>query len=215
MSNKETNIKEIIALQPNGWVNGSFNALVTSAIAAKQAGMSAKATLVDPNDHSIKIEGCFWNVDPVRYDGMVVNFGGAGMKRAEYKGKPQVSVGEKAKLSIVSAAGGTISPAGTAGVHMPSAPSPTYNTVNTKLNCNEELGKLSALYQLAYKQAVLLKNMNEMTDNPFSEKQFESCVASIYISGERKGLANHLPSMPVSNGAVKQVVQEESEENPF
>ena len=214
---KITNIAGILAQQPKSWVDGSFEALVTQAKPPYNGQGSAKCILVDPKDHAQKIEGCFWNVDPVRYEGMIVNFGGAGMKREQYKDKAQISVGEKAKLSIVSSAGAAPSPAGTAGIHMPVAQTQiqTQTASVGKINFNEEIGKITALYQFAYKQAALLKAMNEMSDTPFSDKQFESCVASIFISAERKGLTNHLPSTNVAASALRVSAFVAEEENPF
>jgi hypothetical protein len=219
-----TNIANILAQQLDTFVDAPFEALVTQATPQPTKG-SAKCILVDPKDHTKRIQGCFWGVDPVRYEGMIVNFSGKGMRRGEYNNIQQVNVGQSAKLSIVSSAGAAQSPAGTAGIHMPVAQTQTETQTQKqtqtqtassgKINFNEEIGKISALYQLAYKQAALLKAMNEMSETPFSDKQFESCVASIFISAERKGLANHLPSTNVAASALNVSASVESEENPF
>jgi len=215
---KTTNIADIIAQQPDTWVDGSFNALVTSAKAPYQGKGSAKCILVDPQDHASKIEASFWNVDPIRYEGMIVSFYGA-IKRTQYKDRPQVSLGEKAKLTIVSSAGGAPAPAGVAGIHMPVAtPStPTASNASAPINFNEEIGKIAALYQQAYKQAVLIKNMNDTSNDPWDAEQLRSCAASIFISAERKGLQHHLPSIQVKASDLKPVVAQAQpeDENPF
>jgi hypothetical protein len=210
---KTTNIAGIIAQQPDTWVDGSFNALVTSAKAPYQGKGSAKCILVDPQDHASKIEASFWNVDPIRYEGMVVSFYGA-IKRTQYKDRPQVSLGEKAKLTIVSSAGGAPAPAGVAGVHMPVATLTTTTASNPSapINVQEELGKIAALALLCMEKAQLVKSMN----GSFSAQFYENLAMNMNIDAQRKNLQNHLPAMQVKPTDLKQVVVPvQSEEDPF
>lgn len=211
---------------PEGYFGGSYTAIVTNTKPLN--GKAGFGILVNPENPSDTIACQFWGIDPVKFTGATISFSGMGMKYSVYKDKPQVSVNEK---TIIRAIGGTITApapvveqplqAGVAGIHAPRtpAPVPAYAPTSTaNVDFNAEISKISALYAQAYNRACLLRDMYESTNNPFTEKLLETCTASIFISAERKGLANHLPAQaPVGAKAQEPVVQQaqDNSEDPF
>lgn len=203
---------DVKALSVEGYFSGTFDAIITNP---RIGNKTNSATLVDPTNPANTILGQFWGIDPTRYNGMTVNFSNQGMRFKVYNNTPQISVNEKTVLRVVSgsvtapAVVQQTAPAGVAGIHAPRA-------VTGAVDFNNEMGKISALYAQAYKGACLLKDMFENSNNPFSERQLEACTASLFISAERKGLANNLPALtnaPIQASAPAQ--QQELGDDPF
>lgn len=84
------------------WVNSDFVALV-SHCKAPAGKLPGQATLADP-DTGITIVGKFFGRDPGRYEGQTVRISGSGMTRTAYNGTEQVTIGDKATISVERAA---------------------------------------------------------------------------------------------------------------
>jgi hypothetical protein len=217
--NRVTTITQIINMQPNEWINGSFKAVVTKT-KDPQGKMPGKAVLVDPDNPSSQIEASLFNVYPTRWEGMICSFSKDGMKRTEYKGKPQISMGDKARIDVFQAPSGSGSSGGEPGKHMPIAV-PQSVIAATKVDFASEMAKIGMMYIHAVAQArnasavIQAQHGIEMT-----EAMFQSCVASIFIEANRNGLAKAIPMDPIKTPAATAKTQEpasdQSDENgPF
>jgi hypothetical protein len=88
------------------WLGKDFEATV-GQIVAKQTSTGKEfyiTTLSDPHNPSVSIEATFFTGGIASKSGKVCHFSGQGMKLEEYKGKPKIAVGDKAKINVVGAA---------------------------------------------------------------------------------------------------------------
>lgn len=216
--NKTTTITEIIAMPagPDSWINGSFKAIVTET-KDPQGKTPGKAVLVDPDNPQAKISASMFGVYPARWEGMICSFSKAGMKRIEYKGNAQISIGEKARIDVFQAPA-----AGEPGKHMPIQPSPAAAAA-IKVDFKGEIAKIGLMYVHAVGQArtasAIIKAQHgiDMTD-----AMFQSCVASIFIEANKNGLARHIPIEAIKSdtavpkaSAPEQHAAGDDEDRPF
>ena len=191
MSNKTTNIAGVLELPDSTeetpvWIDGSFKAVVTQT-RPPEGRKPGKGVLVDPDDASLSIECSFFGKNPCPYDGKVVNFSGAGMKRTDYKGKAQMTAGEKTNLTTF---GDAVEPE--AGKHMPHSPSP-YKAPAPE-NFNDGMGKIQLMYLHATRHAINIREiLITLHDHKMTDDQFQSCVSCIFIEANRKGLSVNPP----------------------
>lgn len=192
MNNKTTTLAGIIAMpaSENSWVDGSFKCIVTRT-KEPSGKMPGKATLVDPDDGSITLDCSFFRRDPSPYEGSIVIFSGPGIKKGEYKGTPQVSVGEKTRVEIFQNLN-TSAPARSAA-----APVAASALAATKApDFNAEMGRMQLLYVHSYRSAM---NVSELVKTlyqvDFTPEQMQSCVASMFIEANRKNLGAHVPEL--------------------
>lgn len=88
------------------WLGKEFEAVVGQII-TKQTSTGKEfyiTTLSDPHNPSVSIEATFFTGGIASKSGKVCHFSGQGMKLEEYKGKPKIAVGDKAKINVVGGA---------------------------------------------------------------------------------------------------------------
>ena len=88
------------------WLGKDFEATV-GQIVTKQTSTGKEfyiTTLSDPHNPSVSIEATFFTGSISSKSGKVCHFSGQGMKLEEYKGKPKIAIGDKAKINVVGAA---------------------------------------------------------------------------------------------------------------
>jgi hypothetical protein len=212
---KTTSLAEIISTptSENSWVNGAFKAIVTNT-KSPNGKMPGRATLTDPDNASITLEATFWQRDPSPYEGKIAQFSGPGMKKGDYKDKPQLAVNAKTRVDVFQD--------GEPGKHMPIKPVAATAAAPGKVagDFQEQITQIGQTWlhslrtALQVKEIALLSFQYELTD-----EQFQSCVSSIFIEANRKGLGTPPPlkaigSAPVATPppAPKQV---EDQDNPF
>ena len=210
---KLTNLNEISALADNTWINGSFKAVVTRT--KSPSGKSpGRAVLTDPDNGAITTESCWWGKDPSPLEGKLVSFSGAGMKKTSYKDKAQVNVNEKSKIDVFQEA--------VAGTHMPiKAPAAVAASSPAKQgDFNEEITKIGQVWLHSLRTALMVKELAVLTyQHELTDEQFQSCIASIFIEANRKGLNNPPTLKPL--GAAPTVtpapepVQQVQQDDPF
>jgi hypothetical protein len=188
---KTTTLSEIIntPASENSWVQGSFKAAVTQARPPRGSG-PGKALLVDCDNGAITIEASFFDRDPSALEGKIVNFSGAGMKRGEYQGKPQVTIGQKSRVEVFQDTSG-----GEAGKHMPIVrPTVSASTAAViKPDFNEELSKIQLMWLHSLNQALIAKETANLTYGyELSKEEFQSCISCIFIEANKKNLSAHV-----------------------
>ena len=189
MNNKSTSVSEIIGMTPGdkenpSYINGSFKAVVSNC---RDGDKVSTCTLSDPDNSNVSITGKLWGRNASRYEGMIVLFSGAGMRRGEYKGTAEVSIGDKAKVDVFQNLNGD------AGMHKPAAAAKPAAMAN--LNFHEELTKIGSLYTYCMKEGMKVREMVELaTNHTMTPEQFQACVSSIFIEANRKSLSAFLPT---------------------
>ena len=185
---KTTSLSEIIntPTSENSWVDGSFKAAVTQT-RSPNGKMPGKALLVDCDNGAITLDASFFGRDPSMFEGKIVSFGGAGIKKSDYKGKAQIAIGQKARVEVFQ----NLSD-GVAGKHMPVVPPVAASTAAViKPDFNEELTKIQLMWLHSLNQALIAKETAKLTYNyELSKEEFQSCISCIFIEANRKGLAN-------------------------
>lgn len=111
---KPMTVGELLAMpagdkQNASWVNYPFEGTVTAIRAGRDNPKTGKRspdelTLADPADHRVAITVTLFGRDGSAFDGRTIRVSGKGISRGEYKGKPQVSVGDKAEIEILGSA---------------------------------------------------------------------------------------------------------------
>lgn len=191
MNNKSVSLSEILGMSAGSkenpsYINGSFKAVVSDC---RDGDKVSTCRLVDPDNANVSIVGKLWGRNASRYEGMIVLFSGAGMRRGEYKGVPEVSVGDKAKVDIFQNLNGD------AGLHKPATPSAPKPPVMANINFHEELGKLGSLYTYCLKEGLKVREMAKMaTNHDMTPEQFQACVSALFIESNKKSLSAFLPT---------------------
>lgn len=186
---KLTTLSEISELADNSWINGSFQAIVTRA-KAPSGKAPGRAVLVDANNAAITAESCWWGRDPSPLEGKMVNFAGAGLKKTSYKDKPQVNVNDKSKVDVFQEA--------VPGQHMPhKAPAAVAaSKPPVQGDFSEEMTKIGQLWLHSLRTALMAKEMALLSfEYELTAEQFQSCVSSIFIEANRKGLGANPPKL--------------------
>lgn len=189
---KFTTIAEIAAMPTSdaSWVSASFKGVVTSS-KSPNGKMPGKATLIDPDNSDSRIEATFWGRDPSPYEGKICVFSGPGMKKGDYKDKPQVAINAKTRVDVFQD--------GEPGKHMP-LPA-THKPVAVaaapaSYNFDEELVKIQMLWLHALRTGLQIQELARLSfGHELSEEQFQSCVSSIFIEANRKGLGANPPPL--------------------
>jgi hypothetical protein len=196
---KTITLSEIIYMpsSESSWVDGSFKAAVTQT-RPPSGKMPGKALLVDCDNGAITLDASFFGRDPSMYEGKIVLFSGAGMKKSDYNKKPQVTISPKTRVEVFQDLSD-----GVAGKHMPVA-APKVNlpiaasaAAIVKPDFNEELHKIGWMWLHSLKQALIAKETAHLTYGyELSKEEFQSCISCIFIEANRKGLASSVT--PVS-----------------
>jgi hypothetical protein len=186
---KTTTLSEIINTpsSESSWVDGAFKAAVTQT-RSPSGKMPGKALLVDCDNGAITLDASFFGRDPSMYEGKIVSFSGAGIKKSDYKGKAQIAIGQKARVEVFQDLSD-----GVAGKHMPVAPSlPVAASAAAviKPDFSQELHKIGWMWLHSLNQALIAKETAMMTYGyELSKEEFQSCISCIFIEANRKGLA--------------------------
>ena len=187
---KQTSLSAIIAMPSteDSWVDGSFTAKVTQT-KSPNGKAPGRAMLIDPENPAISLSASFFGRDPSFYEGKIVSFGGPGMKKSDYQGKPQISVGQKSHVNIFQ---DTTEPE--AGKHMPAAAAVA---PAKPVNFDAEMTKLGMYWTQCLKQALVVQATAKLALNhDMTPDQLQSCIASLFIEGNRRGLTNgEVPSV--------------------
>lgn len=217
---KTTSIAEIISTptSENSWVNGSFRAVVSNT-KAPNGKMPGRATLTDPENPGISIESTFWQRDPSPFEGKIAQFSGPGMKKGDYKDKPQLAVNAKTRVDVFQD--------GEPGKHMPIKPAATASAAPkaSSGDFNEQMVNIGQTWLHALRTALQVKEMALLSfQYELTDDQFQSCIASIFIEANRKGLGVPPPLKPISGNAAPTVTpkpqpvqaqDQGSEDGPF
>jgi hypothetical protein len=208
---KLTSLSEISDLADNAWINGSFRAIVTRTKASTGGKTPGRAVLVDPDNAAITTESCWWGRDPSPLEGKLVSFAGAGMKKTSYKDKAQVNVNEKSKIDVFQEA--------VAGQHMPhKAPAAVAaSKPPVQGDFNEEMTKIGQTWLHSLRTALMVKELALLSfEYELSPEQFQSCVSSIFIEANRKGLGVNPPKLtPVGDVSSGDQQAAGDENGPF
>lgn len=180
------------------WVNGEFLAVIRNATAA-QGKKPSKADLCDPDSPNIKIVGVWFGGDFCRLEGATCLFGGQGMKAKTYKGKAELTIGDKATVNVETAA-----PAGAA---RPASPAPAADTKRTAPGHAATPQEAAKHFHLRMKKTALLWLHAEQyaedawrklpTGSPArsSDGLFQSLVSSLFITAKDHGLLEAPPAL--------------------
>lgn len=107
-----TTIAEILMMEPSrskedkSWIGGTFEAVVRRAEKIAPRGKTYHfftAYLHDPHQDHLKIK-CTSDIDFTRFEGELVEIGGTGISREEYKGIPEIKMGRNATAHVCGSA---------------------------------------------------------------------------------------------------------------
>lgn len=90
-------LQEAVNTQPGSYISGGFQAVVTNAktLNTKTGKTMFKATLTEG---SLSVDATSFATDFAPHQGKLMKFTGMGLKRGDdYNGKPQISIGDKAR----------------------------------------------------------------------------------------------------------------------
>ena len=129
-------------------------------------------------------------------------------------GVNQVNVNEKTKVDVFQEA--------IAGTHMPiKAPAAVAASAPVKQgDFNDEITKIGQVWLHSPRTALMVKELAVLTyQHELTDEQFQSCIASIFIEANRKGLSNPPVLKPIGSAPTvtpaPEPEQQEQQENPF
>lgn len=196
MSKNQMTVYDVIgaATDEGEWVNGFFHAVVRNA-KPRQGNKPSKADLCDPDSPNIKVAAAWFGGDLSDFEGATCIFDGKGMKVKSYKGKAELNIGKDALVNLLTAAPKGAAPAPAAdggGATPPRTPPKDTPKVDPTVYFHRELAKMSLgyLHCLQYAQDIQTK-----TPGGMPPEQFQACVSSLFIEGNKQGLFAKVPKL--------------------
>lgn len=189
-SNPPLSVAQLLEIVPSedSWVNDGFTAVVRAIKPppANDAKKFWKCTLADTTGSATISMTVFFA--PKFSEGDQIDVVGQGIKRKEYNGTAEVSVGQKSEIHIVGRAvrnqePGTASPAAAGAEAQP------------KGDFHKVMKRQALLYLhcLDYARQVDAKN-KAVTGTHLVPDLFQACVSSLFIEANRQGISGMVPA---------------------
>jgi hypothetical protein len=216
-NNEKVTVYDVIqnATNEGNWINGEFEAIVRNGKQG-QGRKPSTADLCDPHSPNVKIHASwFGGGDFTRFEGSLCLFGGQGMKASLYKGNSQVSMSSKSTVNVLQA-GQT--PARQSMPPPPNNPPPqsqqTPAANNPPLSSSDQSPSEKVFHNGMKKNALFWMHcwryaiqIQEKLGVVFGEDQQQSLVASLFIEGNKSGLAERTPAYNPAYYAAKSETQ--------
>jgi len=198
-------VSQVVALEPGDednatWINPGFCGVVESIEKKpkRAGGFLWQCTIQDLNDDA-QIYVSFFQA-PKFSEGDTIEIFGQGLRRTEYNGKPQAAVGKSTEVAVVAAARpGSNQPASRPAQSQPPADTGYQPQEPAGANPTGFHGKMKAhallyLHCLAYARKI---NTTQVAQGhaAMEPAQFQACVSTLFIAGDRCGLAVNPPAM--------------------
>lgn len=158
-----------------------------------QGDKPSKATLSDPKNPAITVNAARYGGSFVGLEGSVIRCVGKSIKAKLYKGKVDLTLGDKATITVV----GTAPAAAAAPQSAPQGDSnrpPAQQPVgDPEAHFHKEMGKSALLWLHSFQY---MRDVSAKIDSPaLSPDLFQAGVSSLFIEGNRRGLGNKVPKL--------------------
>ncbi len=195
MSDKTTTLADVCrAANAEGVWADTFDCVVNRAD-PRNGNKPSKADVYDPaNGTQAKL--AWFGGDLTQYQGKVIRIGGKGNKAKLYNGATEISVGKNGTITPMGEASQQNAPKTTTpptgGAGNPPPPPNDRPKVDPVTFFHREMSKqsLGYLHCLQYAQDIHARAKVEITP-----EQFQACVSSLYIEGNKRGLFNLVPKL--------------------
>lgn len=199
------NISEILGLADDTWVD-EFDAAVKSAVPkkAKNGTIYFQCILVDPQFPSVEISTTFFGRDCTHFAGKVLHFSGKGMKKGSYNRTAQLTVFDKATVQVV---GNSTIP-----VENPNTAAKGRSKAGGNVNFHNNM-KCMSLYNCHCVDYAHMIN-EKAYGGQMTPEQFQSTVASLFIEGNKQGIAKHAPAREAQTGPANAEPVQQAQPTP-
>ncbi len=191
MNDRTTTLSDVcrIATEAGEWAD-QFDAIVKRG-EAPQGNKPSKASCYDPaNGKDAKL--AWFGGDLRDYEGKTVRIGGKGNKAKLYKGNVEISIGKNGTITVIADAPAGTPPAQTGNAPTSQPPPAQKQRVDPTTYFHREMQKLTLGYVHSFQYAL---DVQARMKTPMPQEQFQACVSSLFIEGNKHGLFNAVPKL--------------------
>lgn len=190
------------ATEDGGWIDLPFEAIVRNA-KARKGKQPSKADLVDPQNPRVKVEAAYFGGSFLELEGSVVRFTGKGRKAKLFEGNVEVTLYEKATVTVIGdapASARTSEPSrarddshgeASRGTDTPPKTTDPKQKEDPTAFFHKGMKKISLLWIHSFQYAI---ETEAKLKAKLPEPLFQSLVSSIFITAKDRGLVERIPA---------------------